>query len=78
MPAPWTALEAVSFAALNIGGSLLLSYYGVVQLNHRSMFRRLIGFVLLWVYCAFALTLNLALAHYREIAAFSLTAAASH
>jgi hypothetical protein len=60
--------EAVTFALLNIGVALLLALFGAVQLNHRSWFRKLLGLIAVIAFVAFALALNLALAHYREVA----------
>jgi hypothetical protein len=63
------ALEALSFAALNIIGTALIAFFGVRQLGHRSAFRKVIGFLSLAIYFIFVICLNLALAHYREAAA---------
>jgi hypothetical protein len=63
------ALEALSFAALNIIGTAFIAFFGVRQLFHRSLIRKLIGLLSLAAYVAFAISLNLALAHYREAAA---------
>ncbi|MER8554245.1 hypothetical protein NKH37_18945 [Mesorhizobium sp. M1217] len=60
---------AFSFAFVNITCALILALFGVVQLNHRSLLRKLIGFVSLAFYIAVALGLNLALAHYRDVSA---------
>jgi hypothetical protein len=60
--------EAITFALLNIGVALLLALFGAVQLNHRSWLRKLFGLVAVIAFVAFALSLNLALAHYREVA----------
>src|SRR5207248_3080666 len=62
------ALEALSFAALNIIGTALIAFFGVRQLAHRSLVRKFVGLVSLAVYAAFVVSLNLALAHYREAA----------
>lgn len=61
--------EAVSFAFLNVGVAFLLGRFGAVQLVHRALWRKAIGLLALAAYVCFTLVLNLALAHYREIAA---------
>lgn len=58
--------QAASFALLNIVVSFLLGLVGVRQLNHRSSLRKAIGLASLLIWFCFALSLNLALAHYRE------------
>jgi len=60
------AVEAFTFALLNVGGSFLIAVAGVRELNHRNLFRKLFGLLSLLCYVALALGLNLALAHYRE------------
>jgi hypothetical protein len=62
------ALEALSFATLNILGTAIIGFFGIRQLTHRSFARKLVGIVSLCFYAAFAICLNLALAHYREVA----------
>jgi hypothetical protein len=60
------AVEAFTFALLNVGVSFLIGAVGVRELNHRNYFRKLLGLISLIAYLAFAIALNLALAHYRE------------
>ena len=60
--------EAVGFATLNVGGAVLFATIGARQLNHKSRLRRMIGGLSVVVWLTFAITLNLALAHYREVA----------
>ncbi len=60
------AVEAFTFALLNVGVSFLIAAAGVRQLNHRNYFRKLFGFISFLCYVALAIGLNLALAHYRE------------
>lgn len=60
-------VEAVLFSGLNIIGTLLITLFGIRNIIHRSILRKLIGFFFLLLYLAFALVLNLGLAHYREI-----------
>jgi len=65
-------MEASAFAFLNIGAALLLAFFGVVEINHRSWLRRAIGVISLFAYIGFTIGLNLSLAHYRDASA-SLT-----
>jgi hypothetical protein len=60
------AVEAFTFALLNVGVSFLIAAAGVRELNHRNFLRKLFGLLSLLFYIAFAIGLNLALAHYRE------------
>ena len=60
------AVEAFTFALLNVGVSFLIGAVGVRELNHRNYFRKLLGLISLLAYLALAIALNLALAHYRE------------
>src|ERR1700676_175834 len=71
------AAEAFTFALLNIGVSFLIAAVGVRELNHRNVLRKFLGLLALIAYVALAVSLNLALAHYREVAA-SLVADAGH
>jgi hypothetical protein len=61
------AVEAFTFALLNVGVSFLIAAAGVRQLNHRNLLRKLFGLISLMGYLALAIGLNLALAHYREV-----------
>lgn len=65
--------QAFTFALLNIGVALFLAFFGVRQLAHKSVFRKLIGLIALGAYFAFAVGLNLALAHFRELSATVFT-----
>src|SRR5215510_9624771 len=60
------AVEAFTFALLNVGVSFLIAAAGVRELNHRNLLRKLFGFLSLLCYIGLAIGLNLALAHYRE------------
>jgi hypothetical protein len=71
------AVEAFTFALVNVGVSFLIAVMGVRELNHRNLIRKLFGLIALAAYLALTVTLNLALAHYRE-AAGSLVADAGH
>jgi hypothetical protein len=61
------AVEAFTFALLNVGVSFLVAAAGVRQLNHRNLLRKLFGLIALLAYVVLAIGLNLALAHYREV-----------
>ncbi|OCC05806.1 hypothetical protein BA190_06120 [Labrys sp. WJW] len=61
--------EAISFAALNIFGTFIIGHFGVKQIAHNSVFRKGLGVLAFCFYVAFALGLNLALAHYRDVSA---------
>jgi hypothetical protein len=60
--------EAVGFALLNIVVSFLIAAVGVRWLNHRNNLAKFLGLFSLVFYICFAIGLNLALAHYREVA----------
>ncbi len=61
-------VEACTFAALNVGVSFAIGAVGARQMNHRNWLRKLVGLTSVLLYLAFAIGLNLALAHYREVA----------
>jgi hypothetical protein len=61
------AVQAVSFAALNIIASFLLGLVPIRLINRRNYFFKLIGLLSGIGYLAFAIGLNLTLAHLREI-----------
>jgi hypothetical protein len=61
------AVQAVSFAALNIIASFLWGLVPIRLLNRRNGFLKLLGFLGLVAYLAFAVVLNLTLAHLREV-----------
>jgi hypothetical protein len=61
------AFQAVSFAALNIIVSFLCGLVPIRLLNRRFGFFKLLGFLSLLAYLAFAASLNLTLSHLREI-----------
>jgi hypothetical protein len=60
-------VQAVSFAALNIMASFLWGLVPVRLIVRRNILVKLVGFCALAVYLAFAVSLNLALAHLREM-----------
>ena len=61
------AVQAVSFAALNIIASFLLGLVPIRLINRRNFSFKLIGLLSFIFYLAFAIGLNLTLAHLREI-----------
>ena len=61
------ALQAVSFAALNIIASFLFELVPIRLINRRNPLFKLMGFLSLLIYLAFAAILNLTLAHLREM-----------
>ncbi len=61
------AVQAVSFAALNIIASFLCGLVPIRLVNRRNFFLKLIGLLSAIAYLAFAIGLNLTLAHLREI-----------
>ena len=65
--------EAVTIAFLNIGAAMFIARYGVIQLVHRSKWRKAAGVVAMLIYIAFAIGFNLLVAHYREAAGAFLT-----
>jgi hypothetical protein len=67
------AAEAFTFALLNIGVSFLIAVVGVRELNHRNPLRKAFGFFALLCYLALLVTINLSLAHYREVSAALIT-----
>jgi hypothetical protein len=61
------AIQATSFAALNIVASFLWGLVPIRLLNRRQFFLKFFGFASLFAYIAFAVTLNLTLAHLRDM-----------
>jgi hypothetical protein len=61
------AVQALSFACLNVLVSFFLGFVGARQLNHRLYTHKMVGALSLFTYVSFTLVLNLALAHLREI-----------
>jgi hypothetical protein len=61
------AVQAVSFAALNIIASFLCGLVPIRLVNRRNFFLKLIGLLSAIAYLTFAIGLNLTLAHLREI-----------
>lgn len=61
-------LEAFTFAFLNITFALLFGLLWVRFITHRNILLKLFGLIGIGAYFAFAVIINLALAHYRELA----------
>jgi hypothetical protein len=61
------AVQALSFAALNIIASFLCGLVPIRLINRRFGFLKLLGLLSLLLYLGFAVILNLTLAHLREI-----------
>lgn len=60
--------EALAFAALNVGAALATAVFGARLLVHRNYFFKFIGALAVAAWLCFTVLLNLALAHYREVA----------
>lgn len=58
---------AFTFSAMNIGGALLFSLFWANLIIHRNWFMKLIGLAGCVTYVAYAVAINLGLAHYRDI-----------
>jgi hypothetical protein len=61
------AVQAVGFAALNIVASFLCGLAPIRLINRRNVLLKFFGLVSFFAYLAFALALNLTLAHLREM-----------
>jgi hypothetical protein len=61
------AVQAVTFAALNIIASFFWGMVLIRLVNRRNYFLKLVGVVSFLAYLAFAIALNLTLSHLREI-----------
>jgi hypothetical protein len=61
------AVQAVSFAALNILASFLSGLFPIRLINRRNIGLKFFGLIALVLYFAFAILLNIALAHLREV-----------
>lgn len=60
--------EALTFAALNIGFSIVLTLYVIKQIVRQGLIWKLLGLIGIGAWIAVVLVINLALAHYREVA----------
>lgn len=63
------AVQSLTFAMLNIGSATLLAVFCVRYLVHRNWFLKLLGLMALAFYFCLAFSINLALAHFREVSA---------
>lgn len=59
---------ALAFAALNVGGAFATAAFGARLLVHRYALLKIIGAVAVALWIGLTFALNLALAHYREVA----------
>jgi hypothetical protein len=69
-------VEAAAFAALNVFATAVLGFFFIRWIFRRGFFAKLFGLISLLCYIGFAILLNLALAHYREVSG-TLTDSAS-
>ncbi|WP_164889629.1 hypothetical protein, partial [Mesorhizobium sp. M7A.F.Ca.CA.002.03.2.1] len=60
-------LEAAAFSFINIGAALLLAVFCARLVTHRSFFVKFVGIISILFYIGLAISINLALAHYREV-----------
>ncbi|TIM21139.1 MAG: MFS transporter [Mesorhizobium sp.] len=60
-------LEAAAFSFINIGAALLLAVFCARLATHRSFFVKFVGIISILFYIGLAISINLALAHYREV-----------
>lgn len=58
---------SLMFALLNVMGTFVITKFGITNLVHNYFSRKLLGYISLSLFVAFAITLSLALAHYREL-----------
>lgn len=61
-------VEALIFAVLNVGVALMFGIFWIPFVNHRNWLLKLFGLIGLGAYLASMVGINLALAHYREVA----------
>jgi hypothetical protein len=61
------AIQATSFAALNIVASFLFGLVPIRLINRRQVFLKFLGLISLLAYLAFAVALNLTLSHLRDM-----------
>ena len=62
-------IEAATFALLNIGYSIILTFFVIRQIVRKSFFWVLIGLIGILAWICVVFFINLGLAHYREVAA---------
>jgi hypothetical protein len=60
-------LEALIFSAVNVGGALFFAVFLIPFFNHRNVVLKILGFLSFLSFLAYSLTINLGLAHYREL-----------
>jgi hypothetical protein len=59
-------VEALLIALLNVGSGLATGWFILRQLNHRTIARRILSILGLFLYACFAIGFNLLVAHYRD------------
>jgi hypothetical protein len=59
--------QALVLSMLNVGGAVLYVLYGLPQLHHVRLQRRILGVMATLAFIAWALGLNLAIAHFRDL-----------
>jgi hypothetical protein len=59
--------QALGLSLLNIGPAILYAFYGVRLVLHRRVSLRIIGAIATAVYVFWALSINLLIAHYRDL-----------
>ncbi len=67
--------EALSFTALNLGFSIIITVFGIKQIVRKGFFSKLLGTVSILAWLAVVLAINIGLAHYREVSSTILDGA---
>ena len=67
--------EALSFTALNLGFSIIITVFGIKQIVKKGFFSKMLGAVSILVWFAVVIAINIGLAHYREVSATILDGA---
>ena len=68
-------IEAASFTLLNIGFSIIITHFVIKQIVRRGLFWKFLGLTGIAVWLILIIGINLALAHYREVASTFLEGA---
>ena len=66
-------LQAITVALLNIGMAAVTGYFGLRELCHRNLFRKLLGIIWLSFWLAVTVGFNLLVAHYRQLSEILIT-----
>ena len=59
--------QALVLSLLNVGGAVLYARFGLPLLRHRDVARRVVGVLATLTFIAWAIFLNLAIAHFRDL-----------